>query len=319
MVTKGIDWNLDGYKKSAHFFLGGAFESFKLISAFLKKSKDCPWILKDNVIIDSVYGSPTCIWNGGRTLENVYFNKHQLQTIHDTYAELGVKLRLIFTNTLLTEHDLYDRYCNLVMNIFQDLSPEVVINMPLLENYLRSEYPSISFVSSTTKRLCQSEAQLKEFNHDYKYICLDYDYNYDYDFLNSIREKDRERVEILVNSVCPKGCKVRVLHQEFSAKRQLEYESDDVCDDSEPFFVGCPLMKRSIEIPSSQHGYTKEYLCGTNYIFPQDLDQYINMGYCHFKIQGRELSPVLLFGEFLPYLIKPEFYPMAISLINNLI
>ncbi len=317
MVLRGIDWNLDGYKKKAHFFLCGAFESFDFIHGFLTKAKDCPWMLKDNVMIDSIFGSPTCIWNGGRTLVDVYYNKHQLLTIHDAYAELGVKVRFIFTNPLLNEHDLYDRYCNLVMNIFQDLAPEVVVNSPLLEQYLRNNYPTASFISSTTKRLRSSEEQLKEFSHDYKYICLDYDYNYDFEFLDSIPDKDRSRVEILINSICPKGCNVRVLHQKFCAERQLEYESDDECDDSEPFFRGCPLKKRRIETPFSKQGYALDFLNGTNYILPQDLDKYLDKGFSHFKIQGRELNRSQMFAEFFPYLIKPEFYPMAISAINK--
>ena len=204
------------------------------------------------------------------------------------------------------------------MNIFQDISPEVVVYSPLLEDYLRKNYPTVSFISSTTKRLRFTEAQLKEFTRDYKYICLDYDYNYNYEFLDSIKEEERDRVEILINSVCPKGCNVRVLHQEFSAKKQLEYDNDDNCDDSEPFFNGCPLMKRSRDIPPSKHGYTKDYLSGTNYIFPQDLEYYLDKGYCHFKIQGRELGVSQMFAEFFPYLIRPEFYPMAISMINSI-
>lgn len=315
MAIRGIDWNFSGYQKEAHFFLCGAFESFNFIRSFLTKTKDCPWILKDNVVIESVYGSPTCIWNGGRTLDNVYYNKQQLQNIHDTYFDLGVKVRFIFTNPLLNEYDLYDRYCNLIMDVFQDMLPEIVVNSLLLEEYLRSKYPSMSFISSTTKRLRSSEAQLNEFNHDYKYICLDYDYNYNFEFLKNIPEKEKNRVEILVNSICPQRCNVRVLHQNFSAKRQLEYDNDDECDDSEPFFKDCPLMKRSKDIPLSMHGYTKEYLKETNYIFPQEIDKYINLGYSHFKIQGRELPPNQILAEFLPYLIKPEYYPMTISLI----
>lgn len=315
METRGIDWNFDGYKKKAHFFLCGAFESFDFISAFLKKARDYPWIMKDNVVIDSVYGSPTCVWNGGRALSNVYYNKQQLQKIHDTYADLGVKVRFVFTNSLLNEHDLYDRYCNLIINIFQDLSPEVVINSQLLEEYLRCKYPTVSFISSTTKRLRSCEAQLKEFNLDYKFICLDYDYNYDFDFLDSILEEERDRVEILINSTCIKGCNARVLHQEFSNKKQLEYDNDNDCE-SETFFRECPKIKRSMELSSSKTKDTKNLYSGTNFILPQDLDKYLDKGFCHFKIQGRELKTSQLFAEFFPYLIRPEYYQMAISLIN---
>lgn len=316
MVTRGIDWNFGGYRKEAHFFLCGAFESFNFIHNFLRTAKDCPWMMKDNVVIDSIFGSPTCIWNGGRALANVFYNKKQLQTIHDTYANLGVKVRFIFTNSFLNEHDLYDRYCNLIMNIFQDLSPEIVVYSPLLEDYLRSKYPTVSFISSTTKRLRSSNEQLKEFNHDYKYICLDYDYNFDYNFLDSIQEKNRGRVEILINSTCLKGCNARVLHQEFSSRRQLEYDSDDDCE-SEPFFINCPKIKRSMEYSTSNKDNTKDLYIGTNYILPQDLDKYLDMGFNHFKIQGRELTPSQILAEFFPYLIRPEYYQMAISLINN--
>lgn len=316
MAARRIDWNFNGYKKVTHFFLCGAFESFGFISAFLQTAKNCPSMLKENVVIDSVFGSPTCVWNGGRALANVYYNKKQLQNIRDTYANLGVKVRFIFTNPFLNEYDLHDRYCNLLLDVFKELSPEVVVNTPLLEDYLRSAYPTASFISSTTKRLRSSEAQLNEFNHDYKYVCLDYDYNYDFDFLNSIPMHEREKVEILINSTCPKGCCARVLHQEFSAKRQLDYDSDDDCE-SEVFYKECPKIKRIMNPSDSQDGRIRDVYNGTNYIFPQDLDKYLDMGFCHFKIQGRELPTSQMFAEFLPYLIRPEFYPIALSIIDN--
>lgn len=263
-----------------------------------------------------MFGSPTCIWNGGRTLANVYYNKEQLQKIHDTYAELGITVRFIFTNPLLTEYDLHDRYCNLVMDIFKDVSPEVVVNSPMLEDYLRNKYPTASFISSTTKRLRSSNDQLKEFENDYRYVCLDYDYNYDMCFLDSITEENRSRVEILVNSVCPKACNVRHLHQKFSAKSQLEFSDGGKCDDDEPFYKDCPLTKRIESIPFSQKGKTKGYLRETNYIFPQDLDTYLDRGYSHFKLQGRELPANLLFAEIFPYLIRPRFYTDTISMLS---
>lgn len=314
-MTTEINWNFEGYKKKAHFFLGGAFESFNFIQDFIKKTKENPCLLKDNVIIDSVFGSPTCIWNGGRAIVDTFYNKEQLEKIHDTYAELGVKVRFIFTNSILNEHDIYDRYGNLLMSIFLDLKPEVVVNSPLLEEYLRNTYPSVSFISSTTKNLQKPEEQLNEFKSKYKFVCLDYDYNHNFDFLDSIHKKDRDRVEILVNNTCPKGCKNRAFHQKFTSKRQLEYAFRGDSDDTEYFFKSCPLMKRS-ELPLEEKGYTRDYLKATNFIFPQDLDTYLDMGFSHFKIQGRDLTPNQIFAEIFPYLIKPKYYPTAISMLN---
>lgn len=311
MKNSEINWNFEGYKKDAHFFLCGAFEAFTFIHDFIKKTKEFPCLLKDNVIIDSVYGSPTCIWNGGRPIVNNYYSKEDLSTIHDAYANLDVKVRFIFTNQMLNEHDIYDRYGNLLMSMFQDLSPEVVVNSPVLEDYLRNKYPSASFISSTTKRLRKVDDQLNEFNHNYKYVCLDYDYNRNYDFLNRISRMDRKRVEILVNSSCIKGCDARVFHQKFTDERQLEFTNRGDSDKIDRFFEVCPLMKRC-SIPE----FTKEYFKETNFILPQDIDNYLEMGFSHFKIQGRDLEPHQIFAEFFPYLIKPKFYPTAMSMMN---
>ena len=312
MALKGIDWNLEGYKKEAHFFLPGAFESFQFVRDLITIAKEYPCILKDNTFIDSVYGSPTCIWNGGRTLTENFCNKHQLETIRDTYAKHGVKVRFVFTNPFLEEYDLHDRYCNLVMGIFKDVAPEVVVRSPLLEDYLRRKYPALSFISSTTKRLRSGKEQLAEFDHGYKYVCLDYDYNYDEEFLNSIPENYKPRVEVLVNQDCPKGCKTRVLHDKYASKRQLEYGTRE----TDPFQLECALMKRTADVPFSKRGSTREYLKATNYVFPQDLDKYLDKGICHFKLQDRALPPNALFAVVFPYLIRPEFYQKVISMLR---
>lgn len=312
MEIKGIDWNLEGYKKEAHFFLCGAFESFDFIQDFIRKTKEYPCLLKDNTIIDSVYGSPTCIWNGGRILDNVFYNKKQLQNIHDIYADLGIKVRFVFTNSLLNEHDLHDRYCNLIMNIFKDVFPEIVVKSPMLEDYLRNKYPTASFISSTTKRLRSSKDQLKEFEKDYKYVCLDYDYNHDANFFNDIPETDRDRVEILVNPECPKNCTARNLHHQLNCKQQIEYGGIE--EDYLQF--ECPLVKRTFDIPFSERGTTREYLTATNYIFPQDLDWYLDKGFNHFKLQDRTLPPKALFAVVFPYLVRPEFYQKIITMLN---
>jgi collagenase-like PrtC family protease len=59
---------------------------------------------------------------------------------------------------------------------------------------------------------------------------------------------------------------------------------------------GRQVQHRSASIALSKQGYTKEFLDGTNYILPLDLNKYLDMGFHHFKIQGRELPPSQLFS-----------------------
>ena len=96
----------------------------------------------------------------------------------------------------------------------------------------------------------------------------------------------------------------------------MDYDSDDDCE-SEVFYKECPKIKRIMNPSDSQNNMIQDNYSGTNYIFPQDLDKYLDMGFCHFKIQGRELTTSQMFGEFCPYLIKPEFYQMAMSIIGD--
>lgn len=97
----------------------------------------------ENIKIASVYGSfNNIIWNGGRvrTGKNVSINEmnQMLRQLNDA----GVAVRYTYTNSELEEKHLSDTLANLTMELANNGKNEVLVNSPILEKYLRKNYPN---------------------------------------------------------------------------------------------------------------------------------------------------------------------------------
>lgn len=75
--------------------------------------------------------------------------------------EYGISARLTFSNSKLIEEHLSDRKCNELCALFaENIEPEngVIVHSELLLQYLKSHYPQLYLISSTTKVLTDFEA-----------------------------------------------------------------------------------------------------------------------------------------------------------------
>lgn len=75
--------------------------------------------------------------------------------------EYGISARLTFSNSKLIEEHLSDRKCNELCALFaENTEPEsgVIVHSELLLQYLKSHYPQLYLISSTTKVLTDFEA-----------------------------------------------------------------------------------------------------------------------------------------------------------------
>ena len=98
----------------------------------------------DDLQIGSIYGSFPCYWNGGRVMEG-YIKDVDMHSIIDIFNNWEIPLRFTFTNTLIDEPLLHDPQCNKIMRMANNGMNEVLVNSPLLEQYLRSEYPNFKY------------------------------------------------------------------------------------------------------------------------------------------------------------------------------
>lgn len=253
--------------------------------------KKFPEMFRDNCKIASVYGSfPCAIWNGGRNILTGFSSKPEIERIINSYNSRGIPARFTWTNVLLEEKHVYDTYCNLIMEIGNNGMNQVLVNSPILEEYIRKNYPDYKILSSTTKRILSVDKLLEEIAKDYYLVVLDYDFNHDEKVIEKLLPV-ADRLEILVNETCQAHCPQRVNHYKEISKHQLAFDTSIKfpCTDPNPdkrTFKGC--MKR------------------TAFMSNDDVDAYAMKGFKNFKIVGRGEGSQFYIDSIMYYLVKPE-------------
>lgn len=269
---------------------------------FVSMLKNCPHFFREGVEIASVFGTfPQSLWNGGRTTMGICDMNFVKRAVNG-FNNKGVPLRFTFTNPVLEKKHLSDKFCNDVMKLADNGFNEVIVNSPVLEEYIRRKYPDYKLTSSTCKRITDLEKLREELEKDYSLVVLDYDLNNKFDILEKLPHK--EKCEILVNACCNPACKMRKEHY-----RRIGLQQIEICDHirnhpGKPLTLqnstdmGCGIENRSI--------YDIKKL--STHISPDDIwNKYVPMGFEHFKIEGRSFSNLNLIETYMYYMIKPEY------------
>lgn len=278
MAVREVYWHLPG------------FCYFRLLNQMiLNMMKDYPDRFREGYKIGSAYGSfPGAIWNGGRTVFGIT-GKSDMESIIKLYNSRGVPVRFTWTNALLEEKHIYDTYCNLIMRLADNGFNQVLVNTPVLEEYIRREYPNYPMISSTTKRIVGVEGVLEELKKDYQLVVLDYDLNHDEQALKAL-EPYADRLEILVNEVCFPNCPKRTEHYLQQSRLQLEYD----------IHTGFPCPNNTRE------RRFEDCMKRPSFISNEDIQSYIDRGYVNFKIVGRGMPLEFVKESYLYFLVKEE-------------
>ena len=285
----------------ARFHLPGLRYNYPLNMFWVSLLEEHPEYFREGVEIGSFFGVfPMALWNGGR-LTPAYdqCDKAFVEGVIKAVNDKGIPVRYTFTNPLLNEHDCEDPYCNYLMQAADNGMNEVMIFSPILEKYLREKYPNFAYNSSTCKEIKDVDEINREMERDYKYVVLDYNFNNKWDILDKIERKDK--LEVLVNTLCEPGCKRRGEHYRQIAKDQKTM-----------------LLNRTLpadkQIPIKHwHCDYGEYNCVhtiqdyPTFISPEDIwDKYIPAGINNFKIEGRTGNLFSLIDTYCFFMLKPE-------------
>ena len=278
MNTHKIYWHLPG------------FCYFRLLNQVLMNlMKDYPDCFREGYCIGSVYGTfPGAIWNGGRAVFGIT-GKDDIAAILKIYNSRGIPVRFTWTNSLLEEKHVYDTYCNLIMTLADNGMNQVLVNQPVLEDYIRRDYPDFKLISSTTKRITDVKGLREELDKDYFLVVLDYDLNHNEEVLSAIQDK-ADRIEILVNEVCYPGCPKRSEHYRQQSRMQLEYDINT----SFP----CPNKTRERKFAECKDRPA--------FISNEQIQQYADQGFVNYKIVGRGMPMDFVKESYLYYLVKDD-------------
>lgn len=274
-----------------HFYLPDFYYRDYMNLILYEMIQNYPDFFYENIEISAVYGCfPGSIWNGGRIALGNCKKENIISTIKD-HNDKGIALRYTFTNPVLEEKHLYDTFCNLCMELGDNGKNEVLVNSPILEEYIRKNYPGYRMISSTTKCLELVIQVSEEAEKDFALVVLDNSFHN--------REKlftleNKERYEIIVNSYCQDSCPRRREHYEAVGRAQLEFSDTD--------FEECPFINRDFyEIMNNRSFITVEDLYG----------KYYNAGFRHFKLDGRGFNLYKVAESYMYYFVKPEYRDMV--------
>lgn len=263
--------------------------------------KEHPEFFYDGVTIASSYGCfPPAAWNGGRTVLGA-MKREVIDALIEAYNSRGIPIRYTFTNPLVTEEHLSDPFCNMIARIAENGLNEIIVNVPVLEEYIRKTYPRYPLISSTVKQIENKEALLAELEKDYKLVVLDYNWNNRFDELAELPHKDK--IEILVNPYCTPHCKRRKQHYEYLGDLQFKYNKQVFGDDSAALK---PVKFEDFPCPFTNLDFYEITGFSTHVSPEQIYGIYTEMGYENFKIEGRLMHPADILESYMYYMVKPE-------------
>lgn len=278
--------------KKCRYHLPGLFEFYEFYQVFLPLFYEHRDWFYDWCEIGSVYGAPAdCLWGGGRA----GFGEDRPEEVLDLLERYQIPARLTFSNSLLTEEHLGDRKCNGLCRLFaRGKKNGVILHSDLLLEYLKKEYPTLSFISSTTKVLTDFRDFMKELEREeFLYAVPDFRLNKAMDKWSTLTEEQKDKVEFLCNECCFFGCRERKTCYEAVSRKNL----------------GEKHVEHHCTAPGSKEGYRfSKAMRNPGFIGIRDIrDTYLPMGFSNFKIEGRGLGSALLLEFLLYYMTKPEY------------
>lgn len=276
------------------------------MNLFLLTKEHPEWFQFDTKIV-STYGSfAYCRWNGGRLLTEDGMTDELIQNTFDLYNSLGIKFRLTFTNSFVTEEYLNDDFANRILDMASESGiNEVLINNSLIKSYIENKYKNkFEFIQSVTK--CDRDIDsINKSCKEFKLVVIDYRDGQDDAFLNKIIDKDK--AEIMLNDICVFKCPQRLEHHLDQQRAILAGDNWELLDKLGFKGITCPY-----QIYYTGKVDMEEF---KDYIERPDLgtlskDRFIevyNLGFRNFKVVGRDLDYDRLALHYTYYLSKDEY------------
>ncbi len=282
------------------FHLPGLRYNYPLNMFWVSLLESYPQYFREGIEIASFFGTfPLSLWNGGRFIGNDQCDAAYVRNVIKTINSKGIPVRFTFTNPLIEEEDLADPFCNFCLKEGDNGKNEVLVFSPILEEYIRKNFPSYKIDSTTCKEIKDLTTLNEELDKDYKYVVLDYNLNNKWGILEQLHHK--EKVEVLVNTLCEPACKRRGDHYKNVAKNQ----KIALANRQLPPEKRIPIIPWHCEYGDKNCLYTiQDY---PTVITPEQMyEKYLPLGINNFKIEGRTANLFSLLDTYCHYMLKPE-------------
>jgi hypothetical protein len=278
------------------------FEKFHLAKGVVELMNNHPYIFRDNVVIESFYGS-----NGGKLCggRNSIPSKYSEKEVADFVESNGITPVVVMSNLLIEPKDIPDENATRITKAFAHKKLMFCVGNRNIEDWLENTcfYNRGQFILSTTQ--CLDLQQTKSNTDIYKKIVLSERYINDWKSLRTLSDRTRSKLEIVVNLSCPTDCEMRRKHYEFISGLALG---------GEPLKNGYPCCNECY----GGYGQLHEILSLPSFVTLDKIGAYLNLGINHFKIEGRANFDYVLIETMAYFLVKPEYQLMFRDTLNHL-
>ena len=275
-----------------NFYLPGISKNIGLNMTIVNIIKEHPEYFRPNLNIGAFYGVfPNSLWNGGRipVYEEPYTTKDIKASI-EFMQNNQIPIRFTFSNMLITETDLKDEFCNYCLQMAHNEKNAVILTSPLLEQYIRTNYPKYQIISSTCKCITNMTELRQELKSSYNFVVINQNLNNTKEIFN-IDEKNK--CEILINPACQDNCPIQKQHYLHISNQQKKIVNGETTVMRAMKEFQCPYVNNK---------------SNTKYISSDALwNLYVPAGFSHFKIQGRNGTPQDLIPTYCDYFVLPQY------------
>ncbi len=252
--------------------------------------------------IEAIHGAPPVPWNAGRVMQRPV-NQNSLANAMRLVEAAGIGYFPTFTNHLLEDGDLGNPTCNFILETIAakpDLNGVIVVS-DKLSDYIHRRYPNLRQVASVIKATLEGGLRKPQYynelgNRFYRYV-VDPDDSRDLKLMDQL---DRDKAEIMLNESCVAFCPDRARHYQAYARLQRAIGTPD----QQAAQAEADRIRASCRSPMSVNlaGHN-ERSCNME---RSEVKALYDMGFRHFKLQGRLDDPFTFSYDLVRFLLEPD-------------
>lgn len=297
----------------ARFNVSGMFTHHRLILELISMAQQT---LNCRLPIESIHGAPAVLWNAGRP-SAAPFSAPDFTSLLNTLYSHNIGYYPTFTNHLLESADLKDPRSNYILDAINqrpDLNG-VILSSDLLSKYIAEKYPALRQVASIVKVTFEKGQGRPDYYHQLgqrfsRYVvhpddCRD---------LHLLNQLDRDQAEIIVNENCAIHCPQRAHHYDAYARWQKLVNAPQVpaaLNSINPVTERRFVEQEMVQIKGRcQAPLDLDCLAKQNrscYLSSSETKAVYDLGFRHFKLQGRADDPIFYAYDLVHFLLEPQF------------
>lgn len=291
---------LHPHRPEAVWDVSGAFVDDRELVAFYEYCRDALSLEPFHI----VHGAPLCPWNSGRVLSHMMREAEDIREAGLAYARLGISVYLTFTNLLLGPRELKDPVGHALCRFFSRNNPTarnaVIVANDGLRELIRREYPELRLVSSvlhiTNNEPVRNPDVYRRLADEYDEVMVHPDDVRRPELLEKLEDKDK--YILIINEYCIRNCPIRPYHYRTLSEYALNFLSYD-----DSHFMKAKAGNGCGELHTLLSDETRRVLA----LNEPELDALYDMGFRHFKLQGRgHANAVPLLTDLLRLILRSD-------------